>query len=109
MYQAASPSEALGGRLDLLLEWTDFALAFERRPVLQVQLHEAPRQRERLFARLRVHDGVAADDLLGLGKWPVGYRDLAVAEPHTGARGGGLQAGAAYEVAALRGLLDELP
>src|SRR5206468_1677994 len=42
----------LGRRLHFLFERTHFALAFERRPVLEVQLHEAPCQRERLVARL---------------------------------------------------------
>ena len=32
----------LGRRLHFLFERTHFALAFERRPVLEVQLHEAP-------------------------------------------------------------------
>jgi hypothetical protein len=61
----------LGSRLRLFLERTYFALSLERRRVLQVQLHEASRERERLVARRRVHDHVAADNLLGLGKGPI--------------------------------------
>jgi hypothetical protein len=53
-------------------------------------------------------DGVAADDLLRLGEWAVDDGDRALLQLNLRPGGCRLQPRARYEIAALRGFLDEL-
>src|SRR5262245_66176264 len=52
------------------------------RPVVAVQADEPRRPLLRLFLRLRLDDGVAADDLLGLSERAVHHRELAAVPAH---------------------------
>src|SRR5262247_1316495 len=50
-------------------------------PLVAVDLQEASGQLERFLLRLRLEDGVAADDFLGFREWPIGHGKLAAAQP----------------------------
>src|SRR5262249_8941728 len=92
----------------LILHWTDFALALELGPILQVQLHEFPRVLERLGVRFQLHHGVAADHFLRLSEWTVGDGDLASSQLDPVGVSGGFQAIGINQDPALETRLDEL-
>src|SRR5262245_31733581 len=92
----------------LVLEWTDFALTHECRPVLAVELHELVRHVHRLLLGFHLHDGESANHLLGLGKWTVDDAKLAALEADTSAVLGRLEPGRFLEDATLEPVLNEL-
>src|SRR5205823_5826429 len=61
---------------------TNLAGAVPARHVIEVQLHELPRRRHRLFLVAQFEDRVTADHFLGLDERPVDYAELAVGDAH---------------------------
>src|SRR6267142_3557790 len=61
---------------------TNLAGAVPARHVIEVQLHEFPRRRDRLFLVAQLEDRIAADHFLGLDERPVDHGELAVGDAH---------------------------
>src|SRR3989442_14553482 len=87
---------------------TNLALPFPPRPVLLMQSHELPRGFERLFSRIRLEHGIAADDLLSLAERPVGHRQLPSGDPDAGARRARGEASGLDQGAVPEGVLGDL-
>src|SRR2546427_5210916 len=87
---------------------TNLALPFPPRPVMLMQSHELPRGFERLFSRIRLEHGIAADDLLSLAERPVGHRQLPSGDPDAGARRARGEASGLDQGAVPEGVLGEL-
>src|SRR5437868_6187264 len=86
----------------------DFRLALPARPMLPVELQEAPRPLDRFLLRRQLEHGISADDFFGLGEWSVDHLETSLPKTNRFARCGWGEASCLQHRARADGLQAEL-